>query len=299
MIGRCLVATWVSCILGAQLEAAIVLTDDNLVYTQNFDTLTTVTNTTQDWIDNNGGEPDGPTGLLGWYAAYGTGAAVTIRGSNGEQNTGRLYSHGSGGSTDRALGSVNQDSVGAIFYGVRLINATTSTLGGFTVTYDGEQWRSTLNRPAQSLVPQYQVFEAEAGAINTVGTWTNLEEAIFTSPVVGGESSVFNIGNSLGSVPDLTQTVSGLAIAPGQEIWVRFFDANHSGLDHALGIDNFRFEGTAVPEASSLCLLLFTTGVFALVFLRNRPDPIYCRASTASSDSRASSSARSVVHSTR
>ncbi len=50
-----------------------------------------------------------------------------------------VYSYGTAGSSDRALGSLSSGTtISAV--GLTLVNNTSSTISSFIVTYDGEQW---------------------------------------------------------------------------------------------------------------------------------------------------------------
>ncbi|HEY1015407.1 MAG TPA: hypothetical protein VGE07_22055, partial [Herpetosiphonaceae bacterium] len=103
----------------------------NTPYTQNFDTLAN-TGTTNPWVNN--------TTIVGWESSR----TVYIA-SNGSSNTGALYSNGSTGATERALGSIPSNTSGAIYYGVRLRNATGQAITSLDVSYTGEQWRDGGN----------------------------------------------------------------------------------------------------------------------------------------------------------
>ena len=82
-----------------------------------------------------------PTALLPGWASDEANYIV----EDGTTTTGALYSFGTTGASDRALGSIASGSPGpgVVFYGLELLNNTTTTFYGFTLTYTGEQWRQS------------------------------------------------------------------------------------------------------------------------------------------------------------
>src|SRR5262249_28939957 len=119
---------------GAQPVAALTnggsITALESPLTENFDTLISTSSTT--WVNN--------STIPGWYTAR-TGTGTTIVADAGASSAGNLYSYGSAGSTDRALGSVGSGNAaaGSFFWGVRLTNNTGSTINSVTVSYAGEE----------------------------------------------------------------------------------------------------------------------------------------------------------------
>ena len=120
---------------------------------------------------------------------------------------------------------------------------------------------ATLPAAAQTVDFQYQIG---AAAINT-GTWTDVNALDFTSPITGGTAGALN-GNLSANRVALSSTITGLALSPGQEIWIRWSDPDHTGNDHGLAIDNFKLIATPVPEPGSVAL--FACGIALLGALR-------------------------------
>src|SRR5690242_8052025 len=149
-------------------------------YLQNFDSLpntpqnTSLGNSPTGWTDDNASPGAGNFSIVGWYVYHDT--SQTEGGFNGHQrmrigagtvNTGAVMSFGDSGSTERALGSVNSNtlapaSTGYVYYGARFTNNTGQDLTGFTLSYNGEQWRDGGNATpvAQSLTFGYMVGAA-------------------------------------------------------------------------------------------------------------------------------------------
>src|SRR5205085_2762809 len=148
-------------------------------YTQNFDSLA-ISGATL-WRDN--------STLLGWYAAT-TGTPTNITSylaSDGSLANGSLYSFGSTGSVERALGSLATTSFGTISYGLCFSNDTANSVSNFTIAYTGEQWRcGGSGSVTNTLTVCYRV---SASAVTnpepgTVANWTQVTNLGFLSPIL-------------------------------------------------------------------------------------------------------------------
>lgn len=101
----------------------------NQTYSQNFDSLAaTKENQDYPWVNDKT--------IPGWFSnrdsyRVNKGTAVTF---------GSLYSFGSQGAADRALGSLATASVPKIFYGADFQNGTNQRITSLTIQYTGEQW---------------------------------------------------------------------------------------------------------------------------------------------------------------
>jgi hypothetical protein len=239
-------------------------------YSQSFDTLTTAA-TAQAWVND--------STLAGWNLFISNGnAAPTILGGNGSVNTGSFYSFGAAGSAERALGGTasggayfGSPAAGAVagWIAVSFTNDSGSTLDGFSVGFDGEQWRdggaNNGTPAAQTMVLQYGFGATFAG----VATWFTPGGSFdFTSPVFANPTSGAAVdGNTAGKVSGLGGSVAA-SWAPGETLWIRWVERNDFGNDHGLAIDNFSFSVTAVPEPGQWALLL--AGLAAVGFVARR-----------------------------
>jgi endonuclease/exonuclease/phosphatase family metal-dependent hydrolase len=207
------------------------------IYTQNFDTLTSLT-TSQAWSN------DGT--LDGWYLfrqpAPGT-ALSTYLAFPANSTTGSFYSFGST-DAERALGG--QGSGGSYFgspssgsvagwIAFAAINETGSTISQLEIGFDAEQWRNGGNTSAQSMVLEYGF----GSSFTTVASWTAPGGSFdWSSPVVGSTAAMVD-GNAAGLLADRGGVLAGLDWQAGQTLWLRWIERNDSGNDHALAIDNF------------------------------------------------------------
>ena len=249
-----------SALLVALMPAQAAVSVSNLTnstYTQTFDTLAS----------------SGSTGTAlpaGWelYRVVGSSAPVAVSSysvGTGSGTTGAIYSYGAAGSSDRALGALASNSFGGGVMALSLLNDTGHALAGLSLSYDGEQWRSASGAGVQSLVLEYG-FGDTYGAVSS---WSSLG-ADFASPVTLGTSSLYGSGNTTGLVSGITGGAT-LSWANGQTLWLRWVDANDSGSDHGLAIDNLSVSITsAVPEPSSYAMLLAGLGTVGFVARRRR-----------------------------
>lgn len=249
-------------------QADISVGSSAFSYSESFDSLSTST-TASAWVND--------STLAGWSLFISTGAAAaTIAADTGGSNAGTFRSYGSAGSSERALGGAasggayfGSPGTGAIagWIAAAFTNNSGGTLEGFTVAYSGEQWRNGGNTSAQTMVAEYGFGASFA----SVALWTAPGGGFdFTSPVVGATAAAVD-GNSAGLVTGLGGSITGLAWAPGETLWLRFVERNDAGNDHGLAIDNFSLSvmASAVPEPGSLALLL--AGIAAVGFLARRP----------------------------
>ena len=214
----------------ASAPATVSLTTLGVPYTQNFDSLPASGSAT--WTND--------STIAGWYHAR-TGTGTTVVANDGSSNAGNLYSYGTGTATDRALGSLGSGNaaVGNLFWGVRLLNNTGSTITQLDVSYTGEQWRNSA-AAAQTIAFSYLV-----GSPSVTGSLTEFQMAgvavpslDFTSPITGGAAGALN-GNLAANRVAITFSITGLSIPNGTEVMLRWSDPDHTGADHGLAIDDF------------------------------------------------------------
>ncbi len=249
-------------------QANISVSAPSFSYAQSFDTLSTAT-TAQPWANN--------STLAGWSLFVSNGnAAPTLLGGTGSSNAGSFYSFGAASTAERALGGLGS---GGAYFGsptngslagyitVAFTNDTGAALDGFTIGYDGEQWRDggAATPTAQTLVMEYGYGSSFA----TVTAWTAAGAGFdFTSPVIANTASGAAVnGNVAGLVTGLGGTVA-TSWAAGDTLWVRWIEVNNFGNDHGLAIDNLSFSVTAVPEPGTLAMWL--AGLASLGFVARR-----------------------------
>lgn len=240
-------------------------------YAQNFDTLTGTHGYDSDTAVSIAG--NGPFQLAAapfngaemgawWMAKYdGTGANARYKIDNGSAVNGAIYSFGTIGAADRALGSVGSGSTRSRF-GMILNNNTGQTLTEFTVTYVGEQWREG-NSNANTLAFSYAVDGTD---LNT-GTFVSVAALNFTAPVnnpVDTTGAVLD-GNAAANRSTVSATVTGLVWPAGTRLVLRWTDADDINNDDGLAIDDFVFTaanaGPVAPAVVSTTPASDATGI--------------------------------------
>jgi predicted extracellular nuclease len=231
-------------LMGAAPPPNISITILPTTITQDFNTLPSSGSVT--WTNN--------STLTGWYHAR-TGTGTTLVASDGSSNAGNLYSFGTGTNTDRALGSIGSGNVavGNLFWGILLTNNTGSTITTVDVTYTGEQWRNSA-AAAQTVSFSYLVGTGLTGSLAEFqSAGTNVASLDFTSPITGGTAGALD-GNLAANRTLRTFTITGLSVANGDDILLRWSDPDHTGNDHGLAIDDFSVTvdgGTATPTPTA------------------------------------------------
>lgn len=224
-------------------------------YSQNFDSLAT-SGTANSWTDN--------STLPGWYASTNAGGGklggVSLyRADSGSSMAGALYSYGASASTERALGSIGSGTPGNFAYGVRFTNDTGSAQSNITVSYTGEQWRNGGNasQAAQKLTFFYQVGAVGVALTNSdaanAQTWTSFSALDFSSPTTNNVAQALDGNNPTNRTVFTNIVLAGVAVLPGQEFFLRWFDTNDSGNDHALAVDDLTvsFSSTNSPTTNA------------------------------------------------
>lgn len=223
-------------------SAQISINANSFSYTENFNTL---------------GTPINPISITlpGWQiveTGSGGNADNKYGNSNGNTATGDTYSFGAQNNTERALGSLQSNSVAPIF-GVAFTNNTGNDITSFTVQYTGEQWR--IGSPSfhiDSLIFQYSLTATGVGG--TSSSWVTVNSLIFSSVVTSASSA--NALNGNNNTASLSGTVS-VNIPAGTTFRMRWVDANITGADDALAIDGF----TASFVAASPLVTIAATGI--------------------------------------
>ncbi len=204
------------------LAGTVSLTSFSTPYTQNFDTLASSgdTNTTV---------PEG------WaFSEAGTNANTTYRARSGTVSTGDTYSWGQDLSSERAFGGLLSGTLIPTI-GASFTNNTGAVMASLTISYTGEQWRlGDGPRPADRLDFQYST---DATSLTT-GTWIDHNALDFSSPIYNTSPATALDGNNAANRTAISSTITGLNIANGGTIWVRWNDYNASGADDALGVDD-------------------------------------------------------------
>jgi len=201
--------------------------------------LITTTTYTQDFnaLTSSGSSDVLPSGWA--ISESGTNANTTYTAGTGSSTTGDTYSFGTTLSTDRAIGGLQSGSLNLII-GASFTNNTGSTINGITLEYTGEQWRlGELNREDRL---EFQ-YSTNASSLIT-GSWMDINALDFIAPVTTGIVGALN-GNLDACQTNITATITGLSISPGETFRIRWNDYNATGSEDGLAIDDFTLTATS------------------------------------------------------
>lgn len=227
---------------GAASAQAISLTGP--AYTQDFNSLS-----------NTAGSTTNTTLPAGWLMTETGGGArdnEQYAVDTGASNTGDTYSYGAAGNTERALGSLRSGTLVAT-YGACFTNNTGGAVTNFTVAYTGEQWRLGTAARTDRLDFQYSL---DATSLTT-GTWVDENLLDFTTPNTATAGA--KDGNAVGNRTAISAEVSGVNIATGSTFCLRWNDADASGADDGLAIDDFSITTTTAAPAPDYSLAISAT----------------------------------------
>lgn len=255
---------YVICLLGGSaLAFAQIPIAPGSIYTQNFDILANSGSSRVPWIDNNT--------LTGWYA-YGSNEAIINYGVSTGPEGGGIASLGLDGATDRALGTgLNLTTGSYIYFGAQFTNSSINTIENFTISYDGEQWFRSSSGPTggDTLTFGYQIFNGGNGSLTANTGWVNVNALTFTSPNnINGSFTSLNGNLEQNRVANINSSLTGVSIAPGQELWIRWTATNLAGFsDHTLAVDNLSVNFGTIPEPASISTM---AGLLVLAAVANR-----------------------------
>ncbi len=215
------------------LQAQVNLTAASNTYTQDFNTLAS-TGATQTWTDN--------TTLLGWYAANNTGAQTTLTLGTGTGTTGGHYNFGATSATDRAIGMLTSGTTPQTtqYTALRIKNNdATQRISAITITYTGEQWRT-------SGVAGTMDFQYGVGATGvTTGTYVFGTSGYSTTALDFVAPSIATAGaldGNLAANRAVKTATLNLMVLPGQEIWLRW--RRNTSSSPGLAVDDVNISAT-------------------------------------------------------
>lgn len=166
---------------------------------------------------------------------------------DGSSNTGDTKSLGASGSTDRAFGTLQSGSlVSTLGFVVR--NDTASSVTSLTVSYALEQWRLGTSGRADRLAFSYST----TGTALSGGTYVTFAALDGIAPNSTGTVGGLD-GNAAANRALVTSTITGLSIAPGSSILLRWVDVNASGADDALGVDDLAISANGAAAPTTAC----------------------------------------------
>lgn len=185
--------------------------------------------------------PINASNLAGWqfWMMAGSNTNASFAPGTGTSTGNGVYSLGNSGSSERALGTLSS-STGIYAFGLILTNQTGNLLNSFTISFTAEQWRK-----GGSTNPNTWTFRYKTGYISDLNEDSLREENHLNFGSVNTSSS----GSSLnGNLPVNQQTVSftvsGINWRNGEQLLVRWDDADETGSDDIMAMDDFAFSAS-------------------------------------------------------
>jgi hypothetical protein len=236
--------TFTGSMVSITTNAQIIIDAASLTYLQNFNSLDTI-NT------NSSNLP------AGWELfEYGTSTVVNneYKGNSGTSTTGDVYSYGSPGSTDRALGSLGTSGNKAL-YGATFQNNTGVTISSIAVHYRGEQWRRGTSS-SDTLLFRYS-YVANNIADTLSSNWTVYNNLTLTTIYTGTPTNTALDGNATGKYVTISDTLQ-VNIPPGDSFLIEWLDKDVTGSDEGLAIDDLSL--TFITSSPPIPTHIYITG---------------------------------------
>jgi hypothetical protein len=230
-------------LLPVPLPAALPLTGTGS-HVESFDSLPSAS--TQEWIDN--------APLPNWYLHRSNAAApfpVTLQINDNQPASpwvAGIYSLGSTGSTDRALGSAPTGTLGEVALILVVENAGTLPLQITQIVWHAEKWReNTTAGIVERIDFSWQKSLDEFSLISSfAGGWNPVDNLSVTVPHSGIAAAVQDPGLVF---PVSQAPETPMVLEPGEYAALRWLNLNESGSDAYLGIDNVGLSWTTVNGA--------------------------------------------------
>ncbi|MEY3048998.1 MAG: hypothetical protein RL365_1036, partial [Bacteroidota bacterium] len=186
---------------------------------------------------------------VGWRIyETGTNADINYTAATGASNTGDSYSLGLVGSSLRTLGALRSGSLASSF-GAKFLNNTNASINSITVTYVGETWRVGNTNRTDKIDFQYSLNATDLSN----GTWIDVDSLDY--------ENIPQANTASGSVLHSQQknyTIFGLNIPAGAYFLIKWIDADATGSDDAIGINDFSIKpcftvASPTTTAQSFC----------------------------------------------
>lgn len=230
-------------------------------YNQSFDSLLATTPSSgAPWVNN--------VTLPGWYSNPSFySASYTAVG---------ILSLGVATDSDRALGSRGNS------WALRFVNSSSQTITGFNVSYTGEQWYRGANDPqgASIMSFEYKKYSAATSAASEISNINgagriSVPELYFNSPNQTDVSASILDGNTTENRLFVNFTLTGIAVAPGEKLWLRWASGSLLAQSHAIGIDDVQVSFiSTIPEPASFASFAAAAALGIALIHRRRGRPL-------------------------
>ncbi len=204
-------------------------------YAENFNALLS-TGSVNQWTDNS---------TIPNFFSQRTTASTLYGAGTGSSSTGGLYSFGSTGSTERAIGTIGSSNAsfgGNFAHGLLLYNNSANNIDNISVSFTMEQWRCGGNAAAtpQTLTFWYQTSSTMITNLNPgIATgWTPVTILNTDSPINSPTASALDGNLAANQVVVSNVVIPNLILSQGQYLMLRWDDKDHTGNDQGLSLDD-------------------------------------------------------------
>lgn len=230
-------------LLAPSLPAAVPLSGSSS-FTDNFNLFPATL--VQEWVDN--------TTRPHWYLHRSNAAApvpvsLLINDNNAATVwTSGIYSLGATNNTDRALGSAPTGTLGEISFILTAQNTSTLPVQITGINYTVEKWKeNTTAGITERIAFSWQKALDESNLIsNFSGSWTASPALDTTIPHSGTAGAINNPGLAFANAQPPNPPI---ILEPGEIVGLRWLNANESGSDAYLGLDDVRITWTTIDGA--------------------------------------------------
>jgi hypothetical protein len=237
------------------MQAQTSITTIGTPVTQNFNSLGSSGSVA--WANN--------STLEGWYATIVGSNLTTYAANNGSATSVGLYSLGSAGSSDRAIGVVPGGSTGQTvsYYGWRLKNTTGGTIKVLRVSWYGEQWSQNAQTASAQDIKLYYRASTSALTSLTSGTFSTADSRFLTPKFNTGPTGAID-GNDA-SNRELVVAYITVNLANNSEIMLRWQDVTDAN-NQIIALDDVSVVATSDQEVEfdALATKKFGDSSFAL-----------------------------------
>ncbi|TAF53155.1 MAG: hypothetical protein EAZ62_04890, partial [Sphingobacteriia bacterium] len=194
-----------------------------------------------------GGVPINASALPGWMAWQlgGSGSNAIFGITTGSATASGVYSVGSSGSSERALGCL-ASSTGIYAIGTKLVNQSGQTLQELVVELTAEQWRKGGSGNANRWVCKMATGQPGEEAL---AQWTEVPNLTLRS-LHSSTGAVTLNGQLAENKQVLSAQITQVGWLPGNWLMLRWEDMDEAGSDDIMAIDQFQF--TAHPGSVPL-----------------------------------------------
>ncbi len=190
------------------------------------------------------------TGLEGWYILQVAGSQTNTNfsASTGSATGSGIYSYGTG--SNRALGSL-ASGTGVYAFGLVLTNETSLILNRIQIRFLATQWRKGGSGNKNNWQFGYQTGTADKLVSDTLRAMPAL--TMYSLHTSSGAATLN--GHLAQNQIWIEDSITGINWLPGQELRLQWSDADETGSDDGMAIDDFSlraFQQTGAPEIQQI-----------------------------------------------